>query len=122
MTGVGLDHELPKTPEWSVNLGIEQGVDLPLGRLTARADYAYRSRVQNTPDNAPLVAQRGFGLFNAHLSFKPGNRDWSVMLFGTNLIDERYITNGLDGRASIGIADVTYGRPREWGVRLDYEF
>ncbi|WP_439477405.1 TonB-dependent receptor [Brevundimonas sp.] len=122
VTGVTLAHDLPKTPEWSVNLSIEQGVDLALGRLTARADYAYRARVQNTPDNAPLTAQAGFGLINAGLTFEPPRQGWSITLFGTNLTDVRYITNALDGRASIGLADVAFGRPREWGVRLDYAF
>lgn len=122
VTGVTLAHDLPKTPEWSVHLGIEQGVDLVVGRLTARVDYAYRSRVQNTPDNAPLAAQPGHGMVNAGLAFEPARGDWSITLFGTNLADVRYITNALDGRASIGLADVTFGRPREWGVRLDYTF
>ncbi|WP_298744577.1 TonB-dependent receptor [uncultured Brevundimonas sp.] len=122
VAGLTLADDLPKTPEWSVNLGIEQGLDVALGRLTARADYAYRSRVRNTPDNAPLVAQPGHGLVNAGLTFQPGRGDWSVTVFGTNLADQRYITNGLDGRASIGLADVTFGRPREWGVRLDHVF
>jgi iron complex outermembrane receptor protein len=122
VSGFTLSDELPKTPEWTVNLGLEQGVDVAAGRLTARTDYAYRSSVQNTPDNSPLTAQPGFGLLNAGLTFDPARAEWSVTLFGTNLGDTRYITNGLDGRASFGLADVTFGRPREWGVRLDYAF
>jgi iron complex outermembrane receptor protein len=120
VSGVTLDHDLPKAPEWSVALGAEQGVDLALGRVTARVHYAYRSRVQNTADNAPLTAQPAYGLVDAGLTFRRPGADWSLTLFGTNLTDTRYITNGLDSRPSIGVADVTFGRPREWGLRLDY--
>lgn len=122
VTGITLSSDLPKTPEWSVNLGVEQGLNFAAGRLTARADYAYRARVQNTPENAPLVAQASYGLVNAGLTFQPRRGAWSITLSGANLKDVRYITNGLDGRASIGLADVTYGRPREWELRLDYAF
>ena len=120
VVGVTLSSQLAKTPAWTSNLGMEQGFETALGRITARTDYAYRSKVQNTADNVEILAQKGFGLLQAQLTLAPRRGAWTVTIFGSNLTDVRYITNGLSALDSIGLATVAYGRPREWGIRLDY--
>ncbi len=120
VVGVTLSSQLAKTPAWTFNLGAEQDLETALGRVTARADYAYRSKVQNTADNVEILAQKGFGLLQAQLTLAPKRGSWSMTAFGSNLTDVRYITNGLSALDSVGLATVAYGRPREWGIRLDY--
>ncbi len=120
VTAVTLSSQFAKTPDWTFNIGAESGFDTRVGRLTARGDYAYRSQVQNTADNVQLVAQKGYGLLQAQLTLEPENARWSITAFGTNLTDTRYVTNGLSTLDSIGVATVSYGRPREWGLRLSY--
>ncbi len=119
IAGLTTASRLPKAPDWTLDLGVERDFRIPLGELDARADYAYRSKVYNTADNSPLTTQSGYGLLDARLALRPARGSWSLAVFATNLTDARYITNGLDTLSSIGIADVTYGRPREWGVELD---
>ena len=58
----------------------------------------------------------------AHLRFVSEDNRWEVTAFGTNLSDERYMTNGLQSYGSFGTADGTFGRPREWGVTLRARF
>ena len=120
VTAATLADQLPKTPAWTFNAGIEQAFATPIGRLTARGDYAWRSMVQNAVDNAPILAQKAFGLLDAQLALQPKGARWSIAAFGTNLANTRYITNGLSTLDSIGTANVTHGRPREWGLRLDW--
>jgi len=122
VTAVTLKSRLAKTPAWTLNLGLEHDLRTALGRLTVRGDYVWRSRVENSAENSPALAQTGFGLLNAQATLHPLGAAWSLTLSGANLTGARYITNGLDTLASIGVADATLGRPREWAMRLDYGF
>ncbi len=122
VTGVTLGDRLVKTPKWSLTIGSDYTFGMAWGDLTLRADYSYRSKVENVAGNDPLLAQNGYGLFSANATIRPEGAFWSLVLFGTNLADERYIANGLSGLDSVGTADVTYGRPREFGARLNVDF
>jgi outer membrane receptor protein involved in Fe transport len=59
---------------------------------------------------------------SANVRYTPPSAKWDVSLYGTNLTDTHYMTNGLDAVSSLGIAGATFGRPREYGVRLEYNF
>jgi iron complex outermembrane receptor protein len=71
--------------------------------------------------NDPRLVQPGFGIVNAYASFSTQDERWDFALFGTNLTDERY---RLSGNSSIGfgLAESTFGAPREWGATLRYRF
>ncbi|WP_299322566.1 TonB-dependent receptor [Parasphingopyxis sp.] len=123
VTSITLDDDLVKTPEWSFSIGAQYTADLSDDwQLMLRADYAYRSTVQHVPDNNPLLEQSGYGLLNARIAFGPSDESWELAVFGTNLTDELYIANGLSQADTLGTTDVTYGRPREWGVSLSARF
>lgn len=123
VTSITLDSELVKTPKWTLNFGGEYTV--PLGAsfgATLRADYSYRTRTEHVADNNPLLTQDAYGLLNLRLSFAPNDGPWELAVFGTNMTDELYITNGLSQFDTLGSTDATYGRPREWGVMAKWAF
>ncbi|MBZ0171098.1 MAG: TonB-dependent receptor, partial [Phycisphaerales bacterium] len=118
-----LDTVLPKTPKWDLNFSAQYRWPLAaFGNLTGRVDYAYRSEYYNDVANNAGLVQDGFGLVNVRLAFEDHSETWQIAVFGTNLSDERYITGGVGGLAAIGLDEVQYGRPREWGVSLSYRF
>ncbi len=59
---------------------------------------------------------------NARLTLESADDHWAISLFGTNLMDTRYILGGRDLTDALGWADVQYARPREWGASLEYRF
>jgi iron complex outermembrane receptor protein len=61
-------------------------------------------------------------LLGAHARIASADERWQLILFGTNLADERYLTNGLQAYGSFGTADGTFGPPREYGVTLRAKF
>lgn len=122
VSGIALNSTLPKTPRWTLSFGSDYTFGIPWGALTLRADYSFRSRVDNTATDDAILVQNGFGLLSANATFQPKGADWNLVLFGTNLTNKRYIANGLSGIDSVGTADVTYGRPREYGVRFNVNF
>jgi iron complex outermembrane receptor protein len=72
--------------------------------------------------NDPLLEQPGYDLINLRAAFGPVDDSWELAVFGTNVTDELYITNGLSQRDTLGTTDVSYGRPQEWGISLSARF
>ncbi len=108
-----------KAPKWTANASVQYAMPLQNnGTLIARGDWTYKSKVYNDPENVESIAQDGFSLFNARLSYEAPDQDWIFSVFGTNLSDERYITNGNTALNSLGNVTAFWGRPREWGVSV----
>ena len=120
---VTLDTKLVKTPKWTGNLVAEYKFALgDLGSLAVGGDLSYRSSHFNEATNLPVLKQGAYTLLGAHATFASESENWSVTLFGTNLSDRRYMTNGLHAIDSLGTIDATFGRPREWGLSLKVSF
>ena len=120
---VTLDSKLVKVPEWTGSLTFDWTLPLQTAwKLVLGGDVTYRSSYFNDPNNTPLLEQDAYSLLGAHLRFVSDDDRWEVTAFGTNLSDERYMTNGLQSYGSFGTADGTFGRPREWGVTLRARF
>jgi iron complex outermembrane receptor protein len=122
VTGITLQSKLPKAPKWTLTFGGNYEWQLGTGSLNLRTDVSYRSTVQEVSNNSPLLVQPGYWLVGANLRYQLASAPWSVSLYGRNLTNTRYMTNGLDALSSVGIAGATFGRPREYGVRIDYDF
>ena len=123
VSSITLDDDLVKTPAWNISVGGEYTVWLAddFG-ATLRADYSYRSTTQHVADNNPLLEQEPYSLLNLRLTFAPDDGPWSLAVFATNVTDKLYISNGLSQFDTLGTTDVTYGRPREWGVMASWAF
>ena len=120
---VTLDSEMVKTPEWTGNLSVDYTWPLgDMGTLTMGGDMSYRSSHFNEPTNLGILEQDAYKLLGAHVRLTSADEAWSLTLFGTNLTDERYMTNGVQALGSLGTADAAYGRPREWGLTLSASF
>jgi iron complex outermembrane receptor protein len=120
---VTLDSQLVKVPEWTGNLAFDW--TLPLGTdwsFVLGGDVTYRDSYFNDPNNTPLLEQDAYSLLGAHVRLQSENGRWEATVFGKNLTDERYMTNGLQSYGSFGTADGTFAPPREYGVTLRARF
>jgi iron complex outermembrane receptor protein len=114
-------------PETTLTLGAEYTRPLFSGmQMTARADYAHKSRIYYNTENTANAIQPAYGLLNARLTFEHAASGLSVSLFGTNLTDEAYIVGAFDDVAKpnpgLGFAFVTQGPPREYGISAQIRF
>ncbi len=50
----------------------------------------------------------------------PG-RAITLALFGTNLTNTLYLVSG-NASGAFGLAEASYGRPREWGASVSFKF
>jgi len=111
------------TPKWSSNLGISYAIDLDNdAQLTLRGDWSYSGSSFKDVVNTPQLIQKAYSLVNGRITYKPSEGNWTVSVLVTNLTDTRYITSGLSTLGSFGAVEAVYGRPREWGITLGYEF
>lgn len=145
------DDELPDAPTWTINIGGQYSFPLSdQVSFTLRADGAYRSKTWKELYNlnrnslnqfggpAPIVtpiqsgadgylvtrnelAQDGYWLVNLRGSVALENPDVTLSAFVTNLFDKEYYSTVLPVTA-FGYDEGYYGRPREWGISLRYDF
>lgn len=114
--------ELPKTPEWKIN--ISPKLEVPVGNagtVTLIADWTYTSHMWNNVERTLVLFRPSTNVFNASISFEDQAKRYSVTFGGTNLSNERYLSSGSAIGASGAISGV-YSRPREWYLRLGFNF
>jgi iron complex outermembrane recepter protein len=112
-----------RAPEWTGNFGTTYKFDLgDTGSLALHGDMSYQSKVFFTADNNQAASQDGYALFNARATWENDARDLSLSLFVTNLTDERYAAGKLDFFTSLSTVQVSFGRPREWGISVKKRF
>jgi iron complex outermembrane receptor protein len=70
--------------------------------------------------NDPLIATPSYWVWNARASLFSG-ADWEVAVWGKNLTDERYVTQGVDN-LTLGVGFRVYGAPRTYGVSFTKSF
>ena len=128
-SGIGLNNELPMTPEWTINAGVQFMTQLGFGGVTARLDYTYQDDSWAFADNLPGNRIEAFDLVNARLAWRSTDEAWEVALFGLNIFDEEYLrfaqdvrTNAADNTPGFGTLTLWPGAPAEWGVELAYRF
>jgi len=118
-------NRLTRSPEHSYNISLN--FDKPIGdnvRLSALAEYSYRSRIFYEPDNFPLVGDPALGLVNTRITLGVGDH-WEFALWGENLADEVYRTNVIDGRGPFNLSEngsAVIGPPRMWGLTVGYRY
>jgi iron complex outermembrane receptor protein len=110
-TVVGMDcadiASMVNVPKWTVNFGV--GYELPAasyGQWSARLDYAYKSKIQWGSLNLirmpfkDQIAGKGYGLLSGRVSLQDiplsGSARGRLTLFGENLTDKKYVTQGID--------------------------
>ena len=134
-TGVAEGSELAtsdsfgQAPDLQYSLGGQWNGELSNGgAVIARVDYNYTAGYDRTyvPGDRSTTylggefEQPSFGLLNARLSYTPPDGNWTIALFATNLTDERY-TNGGFMSPLLQVDDGTIGRPREYGLSINFD-
>ncbi|WP_102795568.1 TonB-dependent receptor [Bowmanella denitrificans] len=121
-TQVSLDSRLIRTPPWTSSAAL--WYRLPLsgdGSLTARLDWAFRSKTYNDVFNSSLAVQKAFSLVNARLSWEV-NKQLEVAAYVTNLTDTYHVIGANDFTQAFGVAEFYLAPPRQWGLSLGYRF
>jgi iron complex outermembrane receptor protein len=112
----------PKTPAWTVSASARYEFEAGPVRIAFGGDLSHRSSYYNDPNNTAAIFENGVTLLGANVTIATLNDRWRLMFYGTNLSDARYIINGLSGEGTFGSVDASFGRPREFGIDLRFNF
>ncbi|HEX7947950.1 MAG TPA: TonB-dependent receptor, partial [Phenylobacterium sp.] len=114
-------NKLPDAPEVSFNVSAAYTADLG-EKLQAKVqvDGRYADDMFKDALNDPLIATPSYWVWNGRASLFSG-ADWEVAVWGKNLTDERYVTQGVDN-LTLGVGFRVYGAPRTYGVSFTKSF
>ena len=121
--GITTDSEIPKTPEYKINVGPTYDFNLGNGGAVRLAvDYTYTAELFNDSLNTPDLKRPSVENINAAIRYVSPEGKYEFVVGGTNLSDERYLVTGSINEAA-GEHVGTYSRPKEWyatvRVKLD---
>ncbi|MGP1275171.1 MAG: TonB-dependent receptor [Caulobacterales bacterium] len=111
------------SPEWTSRFGASYEFDLAEnGSLRLSGSARYRSRMALAVDNTPVnsnveiegLYQDAYWLYDANAVWTNRDGNYSVGLYGRNLADEVYRTDGQEFSSVGNIRTVYYGAPRTW--------
>jgi len=111
--------DLPFSPEFTVNAGIDYGFAVGGGRLTPRAQWSYVGRQIATPFPSAVTIVPSRNLIDLRLTYERG--DWQVEAFTNNATDKTYIASQIQNSTS-ATGGIIYGAPRQYGVRARFAF
>jgi len=110
-------------PRWTA--GASAIADVPLrsgGWLLARIDGNYQSKTYPTTELSEAIAQAGYTLWNASLTWHSPQERWQLALVGQNLGNKAYRTTGFDFPPPLSIRTGFYGAPRTVSLSLTHYF
>ncbi|WP_247712773.1 TonB-dependent receptor [Qipengyuania intermedia] len=82
------------TPEFTGSLTASYDADLGSGDLYLGATVSYRSKVSQFEIPNPYLDQDGYALVDASVKWTAPGGNWSIGLYGKNLLDKEYKTSG----------------------------
>ncbi|HEY0147778.1 MAG TPA: TonB-dependent receptor [Allosphingosinicella sp.] len=114
-------------PDWTMRFGAQYTAQLGnSGTLTIGGQTRYRSETALAVDNTFIntttriegLYQDGYWLHDARLVWEDASRKFSVGIYGQNLADKTYKTEGQEFSSVGNIRTVYFGAPRTFTLRL----
>lgn len=122
ITLIGEKFDFERVPETTASLGVSKEFVLTnSGVLTLRADWSYRSETFNDAYNTRLLATDSFDLIDASVRWENSAADWTIVLSGRNITNEKYLESGVYGTAFQSFEGV-YNRGRQWQLEVRKNF
>ena len=113
---------LNNAPKTSINLGIAYTTPVQWGgRVTLRADAAYRSRTYFREFKNKLDSQGAYTVVNLNANWDSEDGTWAARLFAKNATNEEYILYIL-GSSGVGARYGSWGPARQAGLEVTRRF
>lgn len=110
-------------PEHSFTVGFNSEVYIaPEMRIFATPSYSFKSHMFFEDANTPGLEQDAYGLLNATLGIELEEYSLKLTLYGTNILDEQYITSAGNTGSLFGVPTYVPGAPRMYGAKLKWTF
>lgn len=84
--------------------------------------YAWQSHFWFTEANTPGLDQPAYGIFNINFGLEMADPDLMLSIYGTNLLEEKYIAGAGHWGGQFGMPTFVPGSPKMLGARLTWKF
>lgn len=112
-------NSLPKSPEWTLSLGVEYSIELASGAtLTPRIDFSWRDDYNLGQYENPLDLQKAYTQTDLRLRYSNASGSYYVEAFVENVEDEDEIRTQLESRT--GHRQFWIAEPRFFGMRIGW--
>jgi iron complex outermembrane receptor protein len=113
-------------PKYTAALGVKYTWDLPMGQVSARVDWNWRSATVLSAASIVLPTERrlyqgAYSLFGARVEWVSPDQSIRAAIVGRNLTDKYFLISGQEIRAQ-GFDFVSPGPPRYIGIELTKSF
>ena len=108
------------SPEWSLNLDLQQSIPLGDHEAMIQVGTRYRSSTYSSADYLPYLQAEGNFVSYASLTFSNPDDSLFVTFYVNNIEDSRRIINGNITSANLVVANAE--QPRTYGIRLGGSF
>jgi iron complex outermembrane recepter protein len=115
------DEPLPFTPTWKLDLSANYHVPLNSRfALDLGTDGRWQTKVQYDLSESPDTIQSAFGIWNANLTLRDSEENWSLSFLVKNILDQHYATYLQSAGATA--APGTPGYVTRWVPRDDHRY
>ncbi len=122
-TGITLDSEFQRAPEFSFAVGGSYALELASGaEIISTLNYSFQDDQKSTPTDSDALMLEAYGLLNGRIEFTDADKRFAIAAFVTNIFDEEYTIGGVNYYSNVGAARFDLGRPREFGVSARVNF
>ena len=116
-------NQLPNAPKFNAIFGADYALPLVRGDVIELSGSAsYKAHQFFESNNSPLLAQNGYWLLDARLSYTSPNKRWDVAVLGKNLTGQQYLNFANDLTSGLGLIEEIVGPPRYVGGELVYRY
>jgi outer membrane receptor protein involved in Fe transport len=117
------DNSFARAPEHSFSAGFSGRMNISRTmRLFVTPWYSWQSHFWFTEANTPGLEQPAYGILNINLGFEMADPDLVLSVYGTNLLEEKYISGAGHWGGQFGIPTFVPGVPRMLGAKLMWRF
>lgn len=112
--------DLSYSPKWNGSVAGTYTHTLGAGQASAMLQYTYTSQKWGNYTQSPSERLPAVGLLNANLSWTPDKANWSIQIWGRNLMDKIYVADALDVPPLF--TEGVIGNPREFGATFKFNY
>lgn len=117
------NRRLLATPNYTGNLAASYMLPLGgLGDMRLRAEWTHRGKSGTDVVDSDVLRKGKNGELDATITLAMADGVTEIVLFGNNLLDREYFTNGVNLNGSLGIAYRFYNDPRTYGIEIRRQF
>ncbi|GAB1263243.1 TonB-dependent receptor [Aurantivibrio infirmus] len=117
---VSAGSDLPFTPKFSLNFGLQYEYQIGNTYVTPRFQVSFIEEQIATPFKEPTTTIEERTISDLKVSIEP-NSSLLIEVFATNLFDEEYVASQIQPSSSADGGEI-YGAPRQYGIRAKYDF